>query len=78
VKLEPLTHTLKPSLKFEKYTFLVELIILESSRIDVILGIDYLTKYGVISCTKRIVTLTSPQGERVEVNVSMPAEAEPW
>jgi hypothetical protein len=43
----------------------------------VILGIDYLTKYdGVISCAKRMVTLTSPQGERIEVNVSMPATTE--
>jgi hypothetical protein len=42
-------------------SFLVELIILESSGIDVILRIDYLTKYdGVISCAKRMVTLTSP------------------
>jgi hypothetical protein len=58
-------------------SFLVELIILESSGIDVILGIDYLTKYdGVISCAKRMVTLTSPQRERIEVNVSMPATAE--
>jgi hypothetical protein len=58
-------------------SFLVELIILESSGIDVILGIDYLTKYDrVISYAKRMVTLTSPQGERIEVNVSMPATAE--
>jgi hypothetical protein len=43
----------------------------------VILGIDYLTKYdGVISCAKRMITLTSLQGERVEVNVSMPTEEE--
>jgi hypothetical protein len=57
--------------------FLFELIILESSGIDVILGIDYLTKYdGVISYAKRMVTLISPQGERVEVNVSMPATTE--
>jgi hypothetical protein len=43
----------------------------------VLLGIDYLTKYdGVISCAKRMVTLTSPQGERIEVNVSMPATVE--
>jgi hypothetical protein len=35
----------------------------------VILGIDYLTKYdGVISCAKRMLTLASPQGERIEVN----------
>jgi hypothetical protein len=57
-------------------SFLVELIILESSGINVILGIDYLTKYdGVISCAKRMVTLTSPQGERIKVNISMPAAA---
>jgi hypothetical protein len=43
----------------------------------VILGIDYLTKYdGIISYAKRMVSLTSPQGERIEVNVSMPAIAE--
>jgi hypothetical protein len=36
-----------------------------------------LTKYdGVISYAKRMVTLTSPQGERIEVNVCMPATAE--
>jgi hypothetical protein len=50
---------------------------LESSGIDVMLGIDYLTKYdGVISCAKRMVTLTSLQGERIEVNVSMPTTTE--
>jgi hypothetical protein len=53
------------------------LIILESSGINVILGIGYLTKYdGVISCAKRMVTLTSPQGEKIKVKVSMPAVAE--
>jgi hypothetical protein len=58
-------------------SFLVELIILESSGIDVILGIYYLTKYdGMISCAKMMVTLTSPQGERIEVNVSMPTKLE--
>jgi hypothetical protein len=50
---------------------------LESSGINVILGIGYLTKYdGVISCAKRMVTLTSPQGEKIKVKVSMPAVAE--
>jgi hypothetical protein len=58
-------------------SFLVELIILESSGIDVTLGIDYLTKCdGVISCAKRMVTLISLQGERIEVNVSMPTAVE--
>jgi hypothetical protein len=73
-----LTHSC-PQTKIEirGLSFLVELIILESSGIDVILGIDYLTKYdGVISCGKWMVTLTRPQGERIEVNASMPATAE--
>jgi hypothetical protein len=30
----------------------------------------------VISCAKRAVTLTTPQGERIDVSVSMPAEAD--
>jgi hypothetical protein len=72
------THSC-PQTKIEMrgLSFLVELLILESSGIDVILGIDYLTKYdGVISCAKRMVTLTSPQGERIGVNVNMPATTE--
>jgi hypothetical protein len=73
VNLEPLTHALRLRLKLENKL---------SSRadnlgIDVILGINYLTNYdGVISCAKRMVTLSSPQGERIEVNVSMPATVE--
>jgi hypothetical protein len=72
------THSCpQTKLEIRGIRFLVELIILESSGIDVILGIDYLTKYdGVISCAKRMVPLTSPQGERIELNVSMPAKAE--
>jgi hypothetical protein len=72
------THSCpQTKLEIRGISFLVELIILESSGIDVILGIDYLTKYhGVISCAKRTVTLTSPHGERIEVNVSMSTEAE--
>jgi hypothetical protein len=58
------THSC-PRTKIENkgISFLVELIILELSGIDVILGIDYLTKYdGVISYAKRMVRLTSLQG----------------
>jgi hypothetical protein len=71
------THSCpQTKLEIRGISFLVELIILESSGIDVILGIDYLTKYdGVISCAKRMVTLISPQGKKIEVNVSMPVEA---
>jgi hypothetical protein len=72
------THSCpQTKLEIRGISFIVELIILESSGIDVILRIDYLTKYdGVISCAKRMATLTSPQGERIEVNVSLPATAE--
>jgi hypothetical protein len=72
------THS-RPQTKLEirGISFLVELIILESSGIDVILGIDYLTKYdGIIFCAERMVTLTSPQGDKFEVNVNMLEEAE--
>jgi hypothetical protein len=71
------THSCpQTNIEIRGLSFLVELIILESSGINVILGIDYLTKYdGVISCAKRMVTLTSPQGERTKVNVSMAATA---
>jgi hypothetical protein len=46
------THSCpQTKLEIRGISFLVELIILESSGIDVILGIDYLTKYdGIISC----------------------------
>jgi hypothetical protein len=74
------THS-SPQTKIEirGLSFLVELIILESSGINVILRIYYLTKYeGVISYSKRMVTLTSPQGERIEVNVSMPQQQRQW
>ena len=56
------THSCpQTKLEIRGISFLVELIILESSGIDVILGIDYLTKYdGIISCAERMVTLTSP------------------
>jgi hypothetical protein len=71
------THSCpQTKLEIRGISFLVELIFLESSGIDVILVIDYLTNYdGVISCAKRMVTLTSSQGERIKVNVNMPVEA---
>jgi hypothetical protein len=47
--------------------FLANLIILKSSGIDVILGMDWLAGCdGVIQCCKRSVLITSPQGDKVE------------
>jgi hypothetical protein len=65
------------NLKIMGIDFLVNLVVLRSSGIDVILGFDWLKSHdGVISCTKRAITLTSPQVERIEVNISMPAQAD--
>ena len=47
--------------------FLANLIVLKSSGIDVILGMDWLVGCdGIIQCRKRSMLLTSPWGENVE------------
>ena len=48
--------------------FMADLTVLKSEGIDVILGMDWLTKHkGVISCSPRLVTLEHPIGKKVEV-----------
>ena len=48
--------------------FMADLTVLKSEGIDVILGMDWLTKHkGVISCSPRLVTLELPSGKKVEV-----------
>jgi len=47
--------------------FPCSLIVLESNVLDVILGMDWLTKYkGVISCATKSIQLTHPSGQVVE------------
>jgi hypothetical protein len=47
--------------------FLANLVVLKSSGIDVILGMDWLAGCDrIIQCRKRSVLLTSPQGAKVE------------
>jgi hypothetical protein len=47
--------------------FVVNLIILESKGIDVILGMDWLSKHNVlIDCAKKSVKLTTPEGKEME------------
>ena len=49
-------------------------IVLESSGIDIILGMGWLTKYdAVIQCAKRSVLLASSEGERFEFVATVPA-----
>ena len=48
-------------IEFRKYKFPVNLIILNSQGLDVILGMDWMTKYeGVLDCANRTVTVTTP------------------
>jgi hypothetical protein len=55
------------NLKIGEIDFQVDLVIITSSGIDVILGMDWLGKHdGIILCAKKSVLLTSPQGQRIE------------
>jgi hypothetical protein len=47
--------------------FVTNLIVLESKGIDMILGMDWLSKHKVhINCTKKSVKLTTPDGKQLE------------
>jgi hypothetical protein len=53
--------------------FLADLAVFPSHRIDVILGMDWLTKNnGIISCADKTVLLTDHQGSRFHVRLSHP------
>jgi hypothetical protein len=53
--------------------FLANLIVLPSQGIDVILGMDWLTKHkGIISCTNKTVLLTDRQGKAVSCQAQPP------
>jgi hypothetical protein len=52
-------------------------IVLESSGIDIILRMGWLTKYdAVIHCAKRLVLLSSSEGERFEFIATLPSAAD--
>jgi predicted aspartyl protease len=55
------------NLKIGEIDFEEDLVILTSNGIDVILGMDWLSKHdGIILCAKKSVLLTTPQGDRIE------------
>jgi hypothetical protein len=57
----------KVNLKIRGVDFVANLIVLESKRIDVILGMDWLGKHKVlIDCAKKSVKLTTPGGKELE------------
>jgi hypothetical protein len=56
------------NLKIGEIDFEADSVILTSSGIDVILGMDWLSKHdGIILCAKKSVLLTTPQGDRIVV-----------
>jgi hypothetical protein len=57
----------KVNLKIRGVDFVANLIVLESKGIDVIPGIDWLSKYKVlINCAKKSIKLTTPEGKEIE------------
>jgi hypothetical protein len=53
--------------KIRGVDFVANLIVLESMGIDVILGMDWLSKYKVlIDCAKKSVKMTTPEGKEME------------
>jgi hypothetical protein len=58
---------LKVNLKIRGVDFIANLIVLESKGIDVILGMDWLSKYKIlIDCAKKSLKLTTPEGKEME------------
>ena len=54
--------------------FQANLVVIDSSRIDVILGMDWLRSWKVvINCGNSSVNLTTPSGEKVEYIATQPA-----
>jgi hypothetical protein len=61
------------SISIRGVDFLAHLIVLESKGIDIILGMDWLTKHdGIIGCARKVIQLRHPDGTKVEYQ----AEAE--
>jgi hypothetical protein len=63
------------SISIRGVDFLLNLILLDSKGNDIILGMDWLSKYyGVIQCTKKVVKLTKKDGTTVEFVVVVQAD----
>src|SRR3954453_14953747 len=61
-------------IEFGKYKFPINLIILNSQGLDVILGMDWMTKHkGVIDCANHTVSLTTPENKRIRFKTNFEA-----
>jgi hypothetical protein len=57
-------------INLSRVVFLTDLVVLDSKGIDVILGMDWLTKHqGNITCAKRVVMITNHQGITIRCNI---------
>lgn len=67
----------KLSISIRGVEFCSNLIVLESKGLDIILGMDWLTKYNeTIECATRTVHLRHPEGTTVEYQASPKSSAE--
>jgi predicted aspartyl protease len=65
------------NLKIKGINFQANLVVLTSSGIDVILGMDWLGECDVITlCAKKTVLLTNPREDRIEVATTAPSKEE--
>jgi hypothetical protein len=65
------------NLKIGEIDFEADLVILTSSGIDVILGMDWLSYHdGINLCAKKLVLLTTPQGNMIEFAATSPKKKE--
>jgi hypothetical protein len=71
------THScLHVNIKIQGIDFSVNPVVLRSNGIDVILGCNWLKSCdGVIQCANGTIMLTSPQGERIQVNMDKSTDA---
>jgi len=54
--------------------FPVNLVVLRTSGIDVILGMDWMKQHrAVIQCKEKVVALTTPKGDKISVEVAVQA-----
>ena len=67
-------HCLPTSLSLRGVEFKVSPIVLRTSSIDVILGMDWMMQQqAVIQCKEKVVVVTAPNGERISVDVVIQA-----
>jgi hypothetical protein len=59
---------------FKGVDFPVSPVVLRTSGIDVILGMDWMKQHlAMIQCKEKVVTLTTPKGDKISVEVAVQA-----